>query len=169
MIIMMRMMMIKVIFFIGLRLPIPKQRARRLTSAMACAALPILSFPISVQAFVDGLKRSTCKQKQDISSHQSRSPLQYLISGIIHIIQSTNHNHLLVQVSSSRTNQRPEKNLLCIGQHQEHLLKLYQGAFANDHSAWARSAGSQIAESAEVDSAPGKSIFLPLFWFFSGN
>ena len=51
----------------GLRLPISKQTAWRLTSAMAWFLRLFWSFPISVQAFIDGLKRSTCEQKQDIT------------------------------------------------------------------------------------------------------
>ena len=55
-------------FWMGLRLPIPKQTAWRLTSAIAWKLIPIWIFPIWVQVFVDGLKRSTCKEKQDITS-----------------------------------------------------------------------------------------------------
>ena len=55
-------------FWMGLRLPISKQTAWRLTSAIANSVLPIWIFPIWVQAFVDGLKRSTCREKQDITS-----------------------------------------------------------------------------------------------------
>ena len=93
--------------FIRLRLP-TQPTAPRLTSAMAWKLLPISSFPISVQPYLDGLKRSTCKEKQDIAS----SVTQHLVSAVI--IRSTSQNHLLVQVSGFEASQRSGENLLSL-------------------------------------------------------
>ena len=61
-------MMIFFSFFLtGSRLP-TQPTAARLTSAIAWKYLAVSSFPSSVQVFVAGLKRSTCREKQDITS-----------------------------------------------------------------------------------------------------
>ena len=51
--------------------------------------------------------------KQDISIQR----IPHLISFVLRIV-ATDDNHLLVQVSSSKTTQRSGKNLLCI----DHLI-----------------------------------------------
>ena len=56
-------------------------------------------------------------QTSKTSHHQLKNFTQYLISVAVSPIPSTSDNHLLVQVSSSETSQRPGKNLLCSGQH----------------------------------------------------
>ena len=100
------------LFLTGSRLP-TQPRAPRLTSAMPCQALLASICPIWVQAIVDGLKRSTCRE----SHHQSKNSTQNLISVVILIIASTGHHQLLVEVTSCETNQRPGKNLFCPEQH----------------------------------------------------
>ena len=48
-------------------------------------------------------------QTSKTSHHQSKNSTQYLICGFSFIIQSTSDDHLLVQVSSSKTLHRPGK------------------------------------------------------------
>ena len=55
--------------------------------------------------------------KSKTSHHQIKNSSQYLISGVSPIIEATGDNHLLVEVSSSKTIQRPGKLLLCTEQH----------------------------------------------------
>ena len=90
------LMILMTLFLIGLILPM-QPTAPRLTSAMACAALPILSFPISVQAFVDGLKRSTCRWKQGIASSDKE----------FHTIPHLWHYHHLRSYPSHPVHQSP--------------------------------------------------------------
>ena len=56
------------------------------------------------------------ENKNKISDHQLKNSTQYLISGVTPIV-ATCDNHLLVQVSSSETTQRPGTILLCTEQH----------------------------------------------------
>ena len=49
-------------------------------------------------------------QTSKTSHHQLNNSTQYLISEVFLIIYATGDNHLLVQVSSSKTSQRPGKN-----------------------------------------------------------
>ena len=48
-------------------------------------------------------------QTSKTSHHQSKNSTQYLISHVSLIIEATGENHLLVQVSSSKTSHRPGK------------------------------------------------------------
>ena len=48
-------------------------------------------------------------QTSKTSHHQSKNSTQYLIADVILVILSTGDNHLLVQVSSSKTSQPPGK------------------------------------------------------------
>ena len=55
--------------------------------------------------------------KSKTSHNQLKNSTQYLISVVSLLIVATGDNHLLVQVSSSKTTHRPGKKLLCTEQH----------------------------------------------------
>ena len=60
------------------------------------------------------------KHLQTKARHQSTNSTQNLISVVSPTILSTSDNHLLVQVSSSKTDHIPGENLLCTEEHKEH-------------------------------------------------
>ena len=60
------------------------------------------------------------KHLQTKARHQSKNSTQNLISVVSPTILPTSDNHLLVQVSSSKTDHISGENLLCTEEHKEH-------------------------------------------------